>query len=59
MKKAEINAGLENCAHKWIKRDKRNIVVLHRVCTECGKEELHSEDTTLTDKDCKKIMRME
>jgi len=59
MKKAEIRTGSESCPHKWVKREKQYIEVLHRVCTECGKEELHSESPIVDDKLAKKIMRME
>lgn len=58
MKKCELKQGNDNCPHKWVRRDKKNISVLYRVCPDCGKEELHSEEENLTEQDCKKIMRL-
>lgn len=58
MKKAELKAGNDACKHSWVRRDKKSINILYRVCPECGKEELHSEEELLSENDCKKLMRL-
>lgn len=59
MKKAELIKGNDACKHEWVKRDKKNIVILHRVCVECGKAELHCEDSDIDEITLKKIMKVE
>lgn len=56
-KVSELQKGNDSCNHKFVKRDKKTIQILHRVCTECGKEELHSEQE-LTESEAKKIMKV-
>ena len=58
MIKGTIKEGSANCTHKWVKRDKKTFQILHRACTECGREELHSEND-FDERDAKKLMKVE
>lgn len=57
MVQTKIKDGNPNCIHKFVKRDKKTIQILHRACTECGQEELHTEGD-INDVEMKKIMKV-